>query len=445
MLDALAGLVRRFPDDRAHLTSRERLDLATRGLAVASQVQGLAAQLVAEADAANASLKLTGTPLATYLATHTNVSARQGAGTVHQSNRLASHPVACRAVVDGQISAAHGQAVGRAMEQLPDTFTDDQMGQAELLLVEIAGRTTPDRVEDAASKIAAIIDPADADQREQTRLAQERDVAWTTRSLSWRPHHGSIQFSGSLPVLEGTAFTTIIDAFALQARRDALSSDTGQQATGGTDGPDLHTAAVSLNQRRADALVALVEAVDHHRSAPTLAGDRPTVTVLLDYDKLMAQAAGAGVLPDGTPLSAGDLRRVCCDANLIPVVLGTHSEPLDVGRANRFVTGPLRKAITVRDRHCQFPSCDTPAHRCDVHHILPWQEGGETNLDNLVLVCPHHHGIVEPDPYRTRDQWRVEIGPDGHPVFHPPRGYQDPGPFTHTITPPPRAGPAPPG
>ena len=672
VLDTLADLLRGFPADRDKATSRERLDLAIRGLRVASQAQAVAALLVAEADTARASLKLTGTPLATYLATHTKISTRQGAGMVHQANRLASHPVACQAVVDGQISAAHGQAVGRAMEQLPMSFTDDQISQAEVLLVDLAGRTTPDKVEDAAVTIAAQVDPVDADRREQTRLAQERDIAWAGRSLSWRSHRGSIVFSGSLPVLEGTAFTTIIDAYAMQARRadldnrgstvpgaghpdrprgstvsdsgthtpatfpanhptpdtlnpdsptpvtahpdtplvdsrgphidegdtgrwgtptletlkldsltpgtanpdtplvDARGPHTGEDDTGqwgtptlgnlkpdsptpGTAHPDTplvdargphtgesttgrwgtptletlnpdsptpgtahrHTPAsaalrpdtttldalnlsnptwdalnvgsptpavlrldrptpdiplvdarkphtpdgdtrhrgtpatdtpvVTLQQRRADALVALVDAVAHHHTAPTLAGDRPTVTILLDYNKLVTHAADAGILSDGTTLSAGDLRRVCCDANLIPMVLGTASEPLDVGRTNRFVPAPLRKAVTIRDRHCQFPSCDTPAHRCDVHHIRPWQEGGTTSLNNLVLVCPHHHGIIEPDPYRTRNQWRVEIGPNGHPVFHPPRGYPDPGPSTHTTNPPPRAGPAPPG
>jgi len=172
-----------------------------------------------------------------------------------------------------------------------------------------------------------------------------------------------------------------------------------------------------------DALIQLANNAQAGRPAPTLAGDRPVINVTLDYHKLQAGAFDAGILPDGTPLSAGDLRRLCCDANLIPAVLGGASQPLDIGRGERFVTPTIRKALTLRDKHCAFPNCDTPAIRCDAHHLVPWWDGGATALHNLVLLCPEHHGLIEPDKNTTRDQWKIHIHDDGHPIFTPPGRY----------------------
>ncbi len=121
---------------------------------------------------------------------------------------------------------------------------------------------------------------------------------------------------------------------------------------------------------------------------------------------------------------------MCCTATIVPVVLDGPSRVLDVGRAGRLATEPLRQALTLRDRGCVFPGCDAPPASCQAHHIRPWYAGGETCLENLVLVCHHHHGIIEPDRYQHRDQWAVRIGDDGLPEFIPPRRL-DP---THTPT-----------
>ena len=88
---------------------------------------------------------------------------------------------------------------------------------------------------------------------------------------------------------------------------------------------------------------------------------------------------------------------MACDADLIPVVLGGASEPLDVGRAKRLFTGGLRTAIIHRDRHCTFPGCDRPPDWCDAHHVKPWWAGGETTLTNAALLCARHHTIVHRD------------------------------------------------
>ena len=69
---------------------------------------------------------------------------------------------------------------------------------------------------------------------------------------------------------------------------------------------------------------------------------------------------------------------------------------LDVGRAQRTVTGQMRRAVIARDRHCVFPGCDQPASRCEVHHaVTHWADGGGTSAANSALLCWHHHQLVD--------------------------------------------------
>ena len=115
------------------------------------------------------------------------------------------------------------------------------------------------------------------------------------------------------------------------------------------------------------------------------------------------------------------MRRVCCDAEIIPVVLRGDSELLDVGRSKRLVTPAIRTALIARDGGCVFPTCVAPPSACEAHHVVPWQRGGRTRLDDLILVCHHYHAVVEPDRYRLRDQWQVRISSvDKLPEFAPP-------------------------
>lgn len=146
---------------------------------------------------------------------------------------------------------------------------------------------------------------------------------------------------------------------------------------------------------------------------------------------LRDRAHAAGILPDGTPIAAGELRRLLCDAQLVPAVLGGPSEILDMGRGRRLASAAQRHAIALRDGHCAFPGCTTPIHRCELHHISPWQDGGPTNLDNLVALCVRHHQLCEPAPpthdengyARPPDQWTIRTRTGSSPEFVPPTAW----------------------
>jgi len=169
---------------------------------------------------------------------------------------------------------------------------------------------------------------------------------------------------------------------------------------------------MSISMKELDQLKSLLAEVADLRHA----GD------LLEWDERVCMPNG-GASVHGEMLAT--LRRLACDAELIPAVLGSRSEPLDVGRTRRLVTPAIWAALVIRDRHCAFPGCTRPPVMCHAHHIHHWADGGTTSLDNLVMLCGHHHRVIHHSP------WKVRINPhDQKPEFQPP---PKPGTETHWI------------
>src|SRR3954464_14727378 len=131
-------------------------------------------------------------------------------------------------------------------------------------------------------------------------------------------------------------------------------------------------------------------------------------------DTMAKAGVGRAMLGDLGTISAAEARIHACDCMLIPAVLGTKSEPLDLGRQRRLISTPLRRALYLRDRGCAFPGCHRPPRHCQGHHIRHWADGGPTELGNLVLTCAHHHRLLH------RSGWQVRIAADGLPEFLPP-------------------------
>jgi hypothetical protein len=178
--------------------------------------------------------------------------------------------------------------------------------------------------------------------------------------------------------------------------------------------------------------MALVRDAQLHRDAPSHGGDRPRLVVTLDFDKLVRHALRAGAIAEGDNLTAGELRRLCCDADILPLVLGGTSELMDIGHTTRTVPNHIRHALERRDQGCVFPGCNRPARACEAHHIIPWWAGGTTSHTNLTLLCKHHHGIVEPPHYPTTNRGQIRLGPDGIPEVVPPyRGGPEPPAIRH--------------
>jgi hypothetical protein len=168
--------------------------------------------------------------------------------------------------------------------------------------------------------------------------------------------------------------------------------------------------------------LAVVVPFDSLRWTAPWSGDRsgsPTAPDPRDVARAAARDADrhpeSGLLDGGLPLSVATLRRLACDADVLPCVLGSRSEILDLGRTQRLVTSALWVALVLRDRHCAFPGCTRPPIACDAHHLHHWADGGSTSLDNLVLLCRAHHTVLHTTP------WGVRLHPhDRRPEFLPP-------------------------
>ena len=150
------------------------------------------------------------------------------------------------------------------------------------------------------------------------------------------------------------------------------------------------------------------------RSGPRRPDTTTTATPTGSAGRTPGSARSYGLLDNGERLSPETVRRLACDAHIIPAVLDSHGQPLDLGRSRRLFTGPLRRAITLRDGGCAFPDCDRPPKWCDTHHIVSWLNDGPTSLTNGVLLCRRHHTLIH------KEQWQIRIGTDGHPEFLPP-------------------------
>ncbi|MEO7586752.1 MAG: DUF222 domain-containing protein, partial [Arachnia sp.] len=316
-------------------------------------------------------------------------------------------------------------AIGKGMAQLPPELSTEQKARAEQAFLDRANKNTPKRLAELAPQILAEVAPelVPSIEDEAARLEQQRRRAFSKRSLRWGDDgDGSTWLHGSLPHLEAAPLISLIEAYVESDRRAARDRFKATRAT--RPGPQvMRDEAEDINrtpeQRRADALTHIIA---DHRDAPSSVGDRPRIVVTIREEDLRERAEQAGVLAKGARITAGDLRRLCCDADLMPAVLGGPSEILDVGRTQRLVTPAIRKALSLRDGGCVFPNCTAPDSACEAHHLQPWWAGGATALWNLVLLCPHHHKLVEPDRFsRPGDRWRIHLDPDtGTPVVTPP-------------------------
>ena len=220
------------------------------------------------------------------------------------------------------------------------------------------------------------------------------DAARARREL--RDVHESSLADGSVRRIIWT-FGDDADYEAVRAiLRSPLAAPATQEEVQATGEQDRRTP----GQRRYDALMTVVRrGVAGTKGQPTTA--KATLLVTMDLETLQRSLAeSGGVLPgcgatvEGGTVSAEAIRRLACEADLIPLVLDGPSEIVDQGRRKRLVTPGQRVRLAVRDGGCTIPGCTVPATWCDAHHIVPWANGGRSDLDNYALLCERHHTWV---------------------------------------------------
>jgi hypothetical protein len=303
-------------------------------------------------------------------------------------------PQTREALAEGRVNGEQAAVIAAAVSALPVEVGPEMAAKAEAVLVEQAQMLEPQHLRLAGARILGHVAPELADAHERRQLEQSEKRALQRRFFTLSPDGvGGVRLHGHL---DQQAAVTVSAALDPLARRAGTHDDR------------------TPGQRRADALVDVCQLALDTEALPEHGGDRPGVVVTLDYDLLCRQVA-AGTLDTGERISPAAVRRLACDAKVIPAVLGGQGQVLDVGRERRLFSGPLRRALAIRDGGCAFPSCDRPAKYCHAHHPTSWLDGGPTCLANGVLLCHFHHLVVH------SGEWIVYIAADGMPEFIPPK------------------------
>jgi hypothetical protein len=305
--------------------------------------------------------------------------------------------------------------VARALRELPQTR--DAFARGELTYSKVRPLT---RVATAASEadLLHLARYATASQLERMLSAycrssdEEANAAHEERELTWSwDRDGSLCVSARLPAEEGMAFLEALEAARAQLRDQGPPPRADR---GSAEPPSDGEILLGRVTRNADALARVCESFLEHGSRERAGPDRHRLIVHVDADALSRDGPGRVQVDDGPALAPETARRLGCDASL-QALIKRGRRALFVGRRTRAIPPALNLALRERDRGCRFPGCDN--HRwVDGHHIVHWAHGGETSLDNLVLLCRRHHRLVHEGGFS------VERMPDGRLVFRNPRG-----------------------
>ncbi len=334
--------------------------------------------------------------------------------TVAAARLAARHQQLARLWRSGGVSGEAVAVLARQLKGLP-VATE---GQFLAAVIEQLPRLSVAGVRVVARRFLDLLHPHDRDAQEQTD--------WDRRTVTFSQHGGMVTVVGEFPRLEGEAIVTALQAVAQSLR---------------TAGDSRHA-----GQRRADALITLVNRAASRGDLPATRSGLPVATTITvgvsEADRVaagqsregitdLAHDVGAGTDPGalavtghGHGLTLGDaaVRFALCAGDHTGVVIDdtatrggaiaralavTRVQPLAVGRRFRLATAAQRTALALRDGGCIL--CQQPPAECQTHHVTDWSHGGATDLDQLVLLCWVHHREVD------LHRWRIERNPDTSP------------------------------
>jgi hypothetical protein len=184
----------------------------------------------------------------------------------------------------------------------------------------------------------------------------------------------------------------------------------------GEKGPEFE--AESWGAQQADGLLAIARSY--------LRGGSDGASSTADTYQVVVHVDGAALQGEEgrSDLAVESVKRLCCDGSVVPMVDGARGQPLSVGRKQRTVPAAMKRALWSRDRGCSFPGC-THQRYVDAHHVRHWADGGETSMENTMLLCSAHHRLVHEGGYEIRKDhsggWYFRR-PDGRAI--PRCGYQ---------------------
>jgi Domain of unknown function (DUF222)/HNH endonuclease len=215
--------------------------------------------------------------------------------------------------------------------------------------------------------------------------------------------------------LDGTHVAGFVSPETAQVLRTALRAVIGVPAKTDTR---------TTGQRQAEGLGSLARFVLDSGLCGTGAKVRPHLNISVGYEAVVQAANEVGVDPatfteTQLPIPRAVLDRISCDADVTRIIFGPESEVLDVGRSRRIVSPEQRRGVITRDQTCRGPACHAPPRYCEVHHLIPWSQGGATSVENSGLFCWHCHDWIH------REHITITHHPDQHLwTFTDPHGKQ---------------------
>lgn len=286
------------------------------------------------------------------------------------------------ALLDGTVSGEHLDGIANAVRDLrPGERT--RLGEVGEQLLAAATIQTPETFARTARRIVSTLgEPKQRERDDADRLARQKRRAKIT---SWVDETtGMHKFLAELDPESGAKIATALDAKLAELK--------------GRPG----NAEVPLARLRADAFVELItNQADGSKRIPE-------VYVHIDYRTLLDGVHDNSLceLGDGIPIPAETARRLCCEADIVPVVLGGPGDDLDCGRTRRTANRQQRRALRALYRTCAHPECAVPFEHCDIHHVRFWERLGPTDIDNLAPLCHRHHHLVH------EGRWTLTMTPD---------------------------------
>ncbi|NEN77453.1 HNH endonuclease signature motif containing protein [Nocardioides zeae] len=309
--------------------------------------------------------------------------ARVGAAVVEETGRYRTHlgPGCLTGVVDLE----QADVIVKALDALPEDLPAEVALRAEEVLVGYATDHDAKALRALGKKILTVIAPEIGEAHDAALLEREEREARAASRLSMVSDGlGRVWGRFVLPELHGAMLRKALDAYAAPKHLNT-NEDPDQRFVTGRPTPE----------RYGRAFQQLLEMLDH-KDLPATGGMGATVVVTMTLESLQGGLASAS-LDTGTTISASEARRLACEAGIIPAVLGTQSEVLDLGRTTRFHTRAMRLAMATRDGGCVAEGCNRPPHQAHAHHLTAWSQGGHTTVNDGCLLCDqHHHQIHDP-------------------------------------------------
>jgi hypothetical protein len=344
----------------------------------ARRIEALKLKVVAAADKAGAAADAGFTDTGAWVARQTTTSRATAAREVALATELESgHDATATALDQGLVSPAHAAVILRAGHDLPAGVSDAQRQAVEASLVEKARRFAPDQLRRIARRAIGTIEPDQrvVDAHENQLLRSEEEAARDKARLSFHDNgDGTLTGHFTVPTLAGSILVKVIET--MTAPRRMRGRETSAQDR-----------LYDWDHRRGLAFAELLEHLPTDHLHPKTAA---TIVVTLDHTVLQGALKTAG-LDTGHTLTAGEARRLACNAGLIPAVLGGRSVALDLGRESRLFSEAQRIATGLQHSACAADGCERPYAWCELHHRKPWSKGGRTDLNNAIPLCHRHH------------------------------------------------------